>query len=417
MIELTTTVAGPAAGAMLAEWGADVVKVEAPGGDTFRRSMANAAGRTGALSEFQASPAFYSINRGKRSVVLDLKSPTQLAEAMMRLVGGADVFITNFRQQPLARMGLDAEALTARLPALVYVAMTGYGRSGPEADAPGYDLGAFYGKSGVASAFSAAHPKYGSRDGPADPPPLPPHIPGGFGDVVTAMAAVSGVGAALHGRRQHGRGCVVDTSLLRAGIWTNFWEFAAASALGRSLGARGRHARLNPLLNCYRTRDGKALWLLGLESQRRFPPLARALDRGQWLADPRFATASARAKACVALTRELDAAMAALTLAELAERFERCGVWWQKSQPAMEAALDPQVLASGAIVQLPPGPVDVAAGDIAIGSVRGPVDFSCAAETYIGPVPALGEHTRDVLTAAGVPPAIVAEALKAKSKL
>ena len=105
------------------------------------------------------------------------------------------------------------------------------------------------------------------------------------------MAAVSGIGAALVGRAQTGKGTVVDTSLLRTGIWTNFWDFSIASAFGRSLGARGRHARHNPLVNCYRAADGQVFWLLGLESQRHWKNITEALGHPEWFLDPRFKTA------------------------------------------------------------------------------------------------------------------------------
>lgn len=398
-VELSTTVAGPAAGAMMADWGCDVIKVEPPTGDTFRYTMSNNVGRA-VPNDYLNSPTFYAINRGKKSVVLDFKDPVQLA-AFKKILACADIFLSNMRQMALAKFGLDAETAHREHPRLVVCAMTGFGRAGPERDAPGYDVGVFYGKSGAAMSFTNLHPKYGDRK-PGDPIPLPPMIPGGLGDICTAMSAVAGIGAALTARGTTGCGQIVDTSLLRTGLWANTFDITMTQAMGRYTGARGQHARLNPLLNCYRTADDRVFWLLGLESQRHFPGVASALGREDWKEDPRFNSPGGRAKNCVAFIAALNEAIANLQFDEVVARFKEFDVWWQPSNTAPEAIIDPQVLAMKGLVSLPLGPADIAQGVTKIDSIRGPVDFSSGDTGPQGHVPSLGEHTAEVLKEYGI---------------
>jgi len=415
-IELSTTIAGPAAGAMLADWGCEVIKVEPPSGDSFRYTMANAVGRE-MPNDYLNSPAFYAINRGKQSCVLDFKQAPQL-EAFKQLLSNADIFITNMRQSALVQYGLDTEHVHAAFPKLVVCAMTGFGLVGPEKDAPGYDIGVFYGKAGGAMAFTAMHPKYGDRAQPSDPPPLPPQIPGGYGDFCTALAAVAGIGAALQARTATGgRGQIVQTSLLQAGIWANSFDIVMAQALGRSLGARGQRARINPLLNCYRTADGKVIWLLGLESQRHFPGLAKALQREEWLSNPTFKSAAARAKNCVAMIAEISAEVAKYPYGEVKARFDKYDVWFQLSNNADEVIADEQVRAVEGIVPIPLSAADISQGVDEINSVRTPLDFSIGKAGPKGPVPSLGEHTAEVLRAHGVKESTVLAALASNNKV
>src|SRR6185369_4634230 len=149
VIEMALWVAGPATGGILADWGADVVKIEPPDGDPMRGLFQSAMG-----SKIDRNPPFELDNRGKRSVVLDLRVPEGRAAAE-RLIGGADVFVTNMRPDALARLGLDAATLTARFPRLVYAGITGYGAEGAERNRPGYDVGAFWARSGVAHTLTA----------------------------------------------------------------------------------------------------------------------------------------------------------------------------------------------------------------------------------------------------------------------
>src|SRR6185369_8650188 len=214
VVEMGLWVAGPAAAGVLADWGGDVVKIEPPAGDPMRAFFQLATG-----SKVDRNPPFDLDNRGKRSVVVDLRVAEGRA-ALDRLLATADVFVSNMRPDALARLGLDAASLTARFPRLVYASVTGYGRTGPDADRPGYDVGAFWARSGVAQTLAPE----------GTPPPM---IRGGFGDHVTAITTVSGILAALFERERSGRGRIVETSLLRTGAYCLGWDLGIQLSFGK----------------------------------------------------------------------------------------------------------------------------------------------------------------------------------------
>jgi crotonobetainyl-CoA:carnitine CoA-transferase CaiB-like acyl-CoA transferase len=429
VVELSVMVAGPAAGGLLADWGADVTKVEGPGGDGFRSSLGAVAGITG-LQPHDDSPSFYMDNRGKKSVILDLKTP-EGKEALHRLLSKADVWISNVNRAGVERLGLEAEALLSRHPHLVVCPITAYGRDGPDRDRPGYDVGAFWARS---SAAWRHHDREVSH---------PPSSAPAFGDHVTAITAASGILAALLAReRNGGRGDVVTTSLLRAGMygqresnvaraacWSGDYEFASrcryangwniseqlAPRLASRAKAPGRVMRTrsgNPLIGQYRTRDGDFIWLLGYEAARHWEPTARALGHPEWLQDARFASARDRAKNAPALTALLDESMGARDAADWHRILDAGGVWWQPVQSPREVTRDPQ--AAPGFVSIPPGAMD--SGRYEIRSVKGPVDFNSHPANPAGPVPAAGQHTEEVLRAAGFGGAQLAALLAAQVK-
>src|SRR5215216_3230884 len=205
VVELTAWVAGPAAAGVMADWGADVVKVEPAGGDP-QRHVFGAIG----VREQVAVPPFELDNRGKRSIVLDLRAESG-HEAMEQLLGRADVFVTNLRVAALARLGLDPVSVRERHPSLIYGIITGYGLEGPDAHRPGYDVGAFWARSTLASSVVPRGQ-------------LPPAIRGGLGDHVTGMTLAGGICGALFDRERTGHGHLVSTSLLRAGLYCAGWD-------------------------------------------------------------------------------------------------------------------------------------------------------------------------------------------------
>ncbi len=222
VVELGMWVAGPAAGGVLADWGADVIKVEPPGGDPQRRIFRHIG------LAVEAAPPFELDNRGKRSVVLDLRSD-EGRDAMARLVATADVFLTNLRPDALERLGLDHATLLERHPRLVYASVTGYGLEGPDRGRPGYDLGAFWARSSMAAALV-----------PKDE--MPPQARSAMGDHTTAITAVAGIMAALFERERTGTGQLVATSLLRAGIYCMGWDIGIFLRFGRIQSARPARA-------------------------------------------------------------------------------------------------------------------------------------------------------------------------------
>src|SRR5258706_1783494 len=213
VVELGVWVAGPSAGGVLADWGAAVVKIEPPDGDPFRRLSRPASG-----VGLRANPPFELDNRGKRSVVLDLRT-AEAREIAHRLIERADVFVTNVRPAALTRLALDWDTLQARNPRLVYARVTGYGETGPDADRPSYDIGAFWSRAGIAAALTP-------------PGADPPFQRGAMGDHTAGMTLAGGVSAALLARERTGRGQLVTTSLLRVGLFVLGWDTNAALRLG-----------------------------------------------------------------------------------------------------------------------------------------------------------------------------------------
>lgn len=377
MVELGVWVAGPSAGGLLADWGADVVKVEPPAGDPMRGLFNAYAG-----IQVEGNPPFELDNRGKRSVVLDLASDSGRT-AMSRLLARADVFLSNLRPDALERLGLDHPTLLREHQRLVYASVTGYGLDGPERDRAAYDVGAFWARSGIAHMLV---PKG----------EIPPGIRGGWGDHVTGMATVAGVLGALLQRERTGKGQLVATSLLRSGIWCVGWDIGIQLRFDRLQSTRPRTRVMNPLVNCYRASDEGWFWLLGLESERHWPVLLGALGRSDWATDARFADAATRATNCEDLIALLDGEFATRTRDEWAKVFDAHDVWWAPVLSPSEVITDPAAAAAGAWVQVPDG----AGGSRR--AVASPVSFGANDTSPKGPVPALGEHTAEVLAELGL---------------
>jgi crotonobetainyl-CoA:carnitine CoA-transferase CaiB-like acyl-CoA transferase len=376
VVELAVWVAGPSAGGVLADWGAEVVKIEPPDGDPFRGLYLTAAG-----VELPANPPFELDNRGKRSVVLDLRRAEARAIAH-QLIERADVFVTNVRLAALARLELDYDTLAARNPRLVYGRVTGYGESGPDADRPSYDVGAFWSRAGIAAALTPT-----GTD--------PPFQRGAMGDHTAGVTLAGGITAALFARDRTGRGQLVTTSLLRVGLFVLGWDTNAALRLGIKATPMERHSSPNPVICPFRGGDGKWFWLLGLQGQRHWPDLVRAIARPEWLTDPRFATMQARRDHSAELVALLDAIFATETSDEWGRRFDAAGMWWAPVQTTTEAIEDPQVRASGAIVDVPQADGTTAPG------VASPIDFADTRWAPGGPAPECGQHTEEVLLELG----------------
>ena len=381
VVEMGLWVAGPAAGGILADWGAEVVKIEMPKGDPMRKLFGALSG-----SKEERCPPFDLYNRGKKSIALDVNHPDGIA-LVQRLVATADVFVTNMRPQFLQRAGLDHATLLARHPRLVYASLTAYGLEGPDRDAPGYDMAAFSGRSGIA-------------DRATPPGAAPPILPGGMGDNVTAIATVAGIMGALFHRERSGRGQLVATSLLRTGIYSIGMDVATRVGLGRIAPPPSRLKPQNPLMNLYRAGDGKWFWLVGAESERHWPGIVEALGEPSLAGDERFATPRERRRNAEALVAAIDALLACRSREEWAETFRRHEVWWAPVNSVDDLVHDPQVLACGAFVDVP-----VAAGQAQPASFNGvatPVDFGSTPVGPAGPPPGVGEHADALLESLGV---------------
>lgn len=370
VVELAVFVAGPAAAGTLSEWGAEVIKVEPPSGDPQR----NIFGSMGVRDDIPVPP-FEVDNRGKRSVVLDLRDDDDRA-AFDRLLETADVFVTNMRMGALERLGLDHETLCQRFPRLVYGLITGYGHEGPERDRAGYDVGAYWARSGLAHTM-------------VPPGELPPAPRSGMGDHQTGITLAGGVAARLFERERTGRGGFVTTSLLRVGMYALAWDVGIHLRFGKRQPTANRFDDGAPLVNSYRSGDGHGFWLICLEADRHWPKVLASLDHPAIGDDERFATARGRRHESAALVAALDGEFGRFSMNQLIERFDEHDVWWAPIQSIEEVIHDPQ--AQAGFVDMVPHE-----GEAPHRAVAGPVDFG-GHERIVGVVPRLGEHTSEVL--------------------
>ena len=376
VVELGVWVAGPAAGLILADWGADVVKIEPPGIGDPARTFARMLG-----GDLPFNPPFEMDNRGKRSIALDLRQDAGRALAR-ELVAGADVFVTNVRRGALVRAGLDPDTLLAEFPRLVYGMISGYGTEGPDGDKPAYDIAAFWARSGIAGTLT--------REG--QPPPFQR---GGMGDHGAGMTLAGAISAALFHRERTGKGQLVSTSLLRHGLYTLSFDLSIALRFGVAVGSADRATMVNPSVNVYRDRDGGWFWLVGLEGDRHWPPLARAVGHPEWIEDPRFASLADRAKNASTLIALLDEIFATKSREQWSEIFDtEEDLWWAPVQSIDEVLADPQVHACGGIVQVPDGAATSP-------FPATPADFAGTAWSPGEMAPEHGQHSDEVLRELG----------------
>ena len=374
VVELGIWVAAPAAGSMLADWGADVIKIESPGGDPLRAASAAVL-----QPDAEVNPHFGPDNRGKRSAVLDLRSDEGRA-GMLALLDAADVFVTNVRLAGLARLGLDPESVRARNPRLVYAVITAYGMTGPDAGAGGFDLGAFWARGGVAGLLTV----------PGQAPPIQRTA---MGDHQTAVTAAAMISAALFERERTGAGQLVSTSLLRVAAYHIAADLNTKLMRDDDPEFPQRESLFNPLWNNYATADGRRLWLINPAPDRAWPILAKLLDRTDWLDDPRYVSQAARTEHCRELIGELDEIFARRDLAHWTRLLTtEPDLLWAPVNTVDDILADPQTTAAGAFVE-----VEETYG--VIRQVSTPVDFHESPGRPLVGAPGVGQHTADVLGA------------------
>lgn len=371
VVELGVWVAGPAAGGILADWGADVIKIEPPTGDPARMF-----GRMLGC-DMGLNPPFEMDNRSKRSVVLDLGTDAGRATAF-ELLAGADVFLTNVRPGALQRLGLDFESVSAANPRLVYGLITGYGENGPDADRAAFDVAAFWSRAGVAHLLTR-------------PGETPPFQRGGMGDHSAGMTMAAAVCAALLARERTGAGQLVTTSLYRQGAYTVSFDLNTYLMSGQPIAIGQRESMGNPCMNNYAAQDGRRFWIVGLEPERHWPALCRAVGRPEWRDDPRFADARSRAANSAVLIVALDEIFATRPLDEWAQIFAgEPDFFWSPVNTLEDVVADEQFHAAGGIVDVPDG-------DAAVPMVATPADFHGTPWAPRSAAPELGQHTEEVL--------------------
>jgi len=368
VVELAHWMAGPLTGGLLADWGADVVKVEPPGGEPMRTIFAKMGARAGT-----PNAAFTLANRGKRSLVLDVKTDEGLA-ALRKLLVGADVLLTNLRPDALQRLGLGAAQVRRQYPRLVYCTVSAYGWGGPDQDRPGYDIAAFYGRTGIAHEITTA----------GTPPPA---LLQGIGDAFTAMTAASGILAALIERHQTGQGRFVEASLMRTGMWALGGELGQKAMGGTPRPPRPRTQSRTPMYNAYRTADARWFFLVGVEASRHLPSVLRAIGRHDLMNDARFKDARGIGTHAAELIAVFDQAFNSQPMAYWADQLDRHAVWWAPIQTPEEVLRDRQAQAIGAWTEVG-----------GCRSVDAPVRFDFQTRTQAAPAPQTGEHTAQVLS-------------------
>jgi crotonobetainyl-CoA:carnitine CoA-transferase CaiB-like acyl-CoA transferase len=366
VLELTHVMAGPFCGQVLADMGADVIKIEPPGtGDSSRRSMGTAA--------------FLAVNRNKRSVALDLKNSGHRA-AFFRLADGADVVLENNRPGVTRRLGVDYETLSARNPRLVYASISGFGQTGPYAQRAGYDL--------IAQGLSGVMSVTGEPDGD----PIKCGVP--IGDLSAGLFCAVGILSALAARERTGRGQMIDTSLFEGALALSVWEAAELFSTGRVPQKLGSAHRLTAPYQALRTSDGH-LTVAG-NTQPQWERLCAVIGREDLLADPRFAANGDRMANRPELVAELEAALAAAGTDDWVARLEAAGIAAGPIHDYAEVFADPHTQARGMEVEME-HPEE--------GAVRGlgiPVKLSDTPGSVRRAAPLLGEHTDEVLLEAGL---------------
>ena len=379
VVEVANFVAAPSAGAILADFGADVVKVEPLRGDTWRgltRPPKVPDGGTKLDYGFQVD------NRGKRSVAIALDQP-EGSELVRRLVAGADVFLCNLLPHRQDRYGLDWPRLREVNPRLVHATFTGYGNTGPDALRPGYDVTAFFGRGAVIDAMT-------------DPDMVAPMPRPGQGDHTAGLALALGILAALRLAEQTGEGQAIAASLLGTAAWTMATDLSAVLIDGREPTKRDRHHLISPLANRFRCGDGRWI-LLTMPEVHWWPRFCEAFGHPEWVTDPRFDTMKSRFDNMPTLVDLMDVTFAARPREEWGRLFDEAGLIWGPASTLPELASDPQ--AEGAAlfptIEHPGG---------GFRTVAVPVHIEGADVGPRGLAPDIGQHTAEVLEAAGLTP-------------
>jgi crotonobetainyl-CoA:carnitine CoA-transferase CaiB-like acyl-CoA transferase len=374
VVEIASFIAAPAAATMLSDFGADVIKVEAPGMGDPQRLLSSVPPSPAAAGNY----SWHLANRNKRGMSVNLKSEggTQI---LKRLVEWADVVITNFPHGTREALHLGYEEVSSWNPRVIYADITGFGDAGPDARLPGFDLTAFWSRSGLLAA---------TRD--AGAPPTSP--PWGSGDYTTATAIYAAITTALYHRERTGLGANVGTSLLATGVWATGTLVSAALAGGKAYELHDRTAPVNALTNPYQSEDGR--WLMLAARRSAWPVLANAIGRSDLLSDPRFSDAEAISDHASALAELLDAEFRAQPLAHWNEVLDEARIPFGVIQTPEEAAEDPQLRANDIVV-----PIE-GAQDLEY-TVNNPLTLRGLARVPARRAPEQGEHNAEILEQLG----------------
>ena len=370
----------PSAGAVLAEWGAEVIKVEPRNGGDPQRGLVT----MGIVDEGGGS-VNYMIeipNRGKKSIGVDL-STAGGQEVVRELAKTCDVFLTSYLPERRKKLGIDVEDIRAVNPGIVYVRGSGHGPKGPDADKPGYDGVSYWARGGIATMLTEGRDEL-VRSRPA------------FGDLLGGMTIAGGIAAALYKKATTGKGSVVDVSLLGLAAWNLGPDVAVSQIHGGTSIPSYTHADApNPLVNTYRTRDGRYVQLMMLQLDKFYPEAMHAIGLPELIDDPRFSAPAPRYENRSALIALLDQAFAERTLAEWRATLVGLSGAWGIVQTPGELCADPAVTANGYVAQT------TTMNGVPYALPTNPVQFDEQAVVPPG-APEHGQHTEEVLMDAGI---------------
>ncbi len=376
ILDMTNFMAGPSAAAILADLGADVVKVEPLRGDIVRNGTRQPRKTPGVV---QVDASFQADNRGKRSIAVAVDRP-EGAEVVRRLASKVDVFLSNLLPHRQERFGLDPPSLFARHPRLVHATFSGHGLTGPDANRPAFDVTTFFARGSLTDSMGE----------PGLPPPWPRPAQG---DHTSSLALVAGILAALRLAERTGEGQVLDCNLLATAAWTQVTDLSVALVDGYLPSKRDRRHHVGAMSNCFLCQDNRWI-MINMTEARYWPLFCNAIGRPEWNTDERFATLKARFENIAELTDLMDEIFATRTLAEWGSTFDTEKLIWGPVATLVELAVDPQAETIGMYPY-----IDHPAGRFR--TVAAPMFIRGANVGPRGPAPELGEHTREVLLSAG----------------
>ena len=377
VVEMGVFVAGPAAAAVLGDWGAEVVKIENPaGGDPIRALVSLGL----ALIEPDVNPALELENRNKRSVAIDVTKP-QGRDVVLRMLRDADVFVSNLRAAALARAGLSYEDVKKVNPRVIYATLSGYGTRGPDKDRAAFDYAAFWARTGA----------MGSLGEPGRPPPTQRPA---MGDHPAGLQLAGAVSAALFHRERSGEGQAIHLSLFQSGLWMMASDIQVALVLGVGYVPTGRLVP-NPLWNHYQAKDGKWFHLVMPQADRFWARFCEAIGEPELAKNEEYDGTVKRMRHAKELIDKLDHVFATKKRDEWTEIFDRYELIWGPVQTVLEASRDPQALALEMYQKIPHR------SGQQISLVKTPVEFSATPPAIRHGAPELGEHTEEVLLELG----------------
>ncbi|MFH1032533.1 MAG: CoA transferase [Chloroflexota bacterium] len=378
IVDMGHVVAVPSAGAMMADWGAEVIKVEPLPGEFLRTQVSKIRGaeRTVKINNYAVNWEVLLLNRNKKGLALDLKNESG-RDILYKLIQKSDVFMSNYEMNVLEKFKLDYGTVSHLKPDIVYAVVTGYGTAGPDKEERGFD-------------YSAAWARTGAQHMTGEVGSIPPLPRPGMMDRMVGSHITSGILAALLYRQRTGKGQKIEYSLYHSGVWAMAADIQG-NLMGKILLKDDRSQALNPLLNIYRSRDDRWFILVMIQSSALWPSLLRAIEKPELENDPRFNSMEAREHNCRELICILDEVFAQKNLAEWEKRFKEHKCIYGRIQTPAEVITDPQAIVNEFITEV----VHPKAGTMKI--ITTPVKFCQNPAVVKTPAPEVGQHTEEIL--------------------